>query len=107
MSNQLFWDIGWIVVQEAVVMTVLCLAGYYLIRGLFQGLTYLSNASKPQAWAARTATLTHVSCVEDEQPQAAEPADEEAPAAAPEASPCAVSPAPEYAGRSDLVEYCR
>lgn len=57
MSDPLFWDLGLIVVQEAAVMTVLCLAGFYLIRGLFQGLNYLSNAAKPQRLAARAAAL--------------------------------------------------
>lgn len=103
MSDQLFWDLGLIVVQEAAVMTVLCLAGFYLIRGLFQGLNYLSNAAKPHRLAAHAVapdaalldtTLPYV----ERQPAAAEQSTQFT-------SRIAAPLAQQY-GRGDLVESC-
>ena len=49
MNDPVFWQLGFLVVQEALVMAILCTAGYYLLRGLFHGLDRVSRAARAPA----------------------------------------------------------
>lgn len=46
MSDPLFWQLSFMVLQEVLVMTAICTAGYYLIRGALYGLESASRAAK-------------------------------------------------------------
>jgi hypothetical protein len=47
MNDPVFWQIGFVVVQEALIATVATMAVIYLVRGLLNGLNQASAKVKP------------------------------------------------------------
>lgn len=47
MNDPVFWQLGIVVVQEAVVMTIVLMTGYLILRGTLHALNRLSNRHQP------------------------------------------------------------
>lgn len=63
MNDPVFWQLGFVVLQEALLATVAVIAVVSLLRGLFNGLDRACHTAKRMALASQAAPVAHVMTV--------------------------------------------